>query len=63
MKSLLLEAVRAPKTVVNESSRDTYAQPHVEKPKILSSEEIPNLRGFTDLGVRYPNHFDMQNIL
>lgn len=39
LKDILLEAVRAPKTVVNESIRDTYAQPHIEKPKQLSSAE------------------------
>ena len=47
MKSILLEAVRAPKTIVNESLRDpyvkssknTYAQPHIENPRTLSSEE------------------------
>jgi hypothetical protein len=45
MKSLLLEAVRAPKTVVNESLRDTYAQPHIENPKVLTSEERRSLFG------------------
>ena len=47
MKSILLEAVRAPKTIVNESlrdtytqpSRNTYAQPKVDNPKTLSPEE------------------------
>jgi len=39
LKDILLEAVRAPKTVVNESIRDTYAQPHVEKPRQLSAQE------------------------
>jgi hypothetical protein len=47
MKSILLEAVRAPKTIVNESLRDsyvkpsknTYAQPHIENPRTLSPEE------------------------
>ena len=38
LKDILLEAVRSPKTVVNES-RDTYAQPHIEKPKQLSTSE------------------------
>ena len=28
LKDILLEAVRSPKTIVNESIRDTYAQPH-----------------------------------
>ena len=36
LKDILLEAVRSPKTIVNESIRDTYAQPHIEKPKQLS---------------------------
>ena len=47
MKSILLEAVRAPKTIVNESLRDTYikpskntySQPNIENPKTLSPEE------------------------
>ena len=47
MKSILLEAVRAPKTIVNESLRDTYikpskntyAQPNIENPRTLSPEE------------------------
>ena len=39
LKDILLEAVRAPKTVVQESLRDTYAQPHIEKPKQLTAQE------------------------
>jgi len=39
LKEILLEAVRAPKTIVNESLRDTYAQPHIEKPKQLTAAE------------------------
>ena len=39
LKEILLEAVRAPKTVVNESVRDTYAQPHIEQPKKLTAAE------------------------
>ena len=38
LREILLEAVRAPKTVVAES-RDTYAQPHIEKPKQLTAQE------------------------
>ena len=38
IKDILLEAVRAPKTVVNES-KDTYAQPYIEQPKQLSAQE------------------------
>ena len=39
LKDILLEAVRAPKTVVHESLRDTYAQPHIDKPKQLTAQE------------------------
>jgi len=39
LKDILLEAVRAPKTVVTETVRDTYAQPHLEKPKQLTAAE------------------------
>lgn len=39
LKDILLEAVRAPKTIVTESLRDTYAQPHIEKPKQLTASE------------------------
>jgi hypothetical protein len=39
LKDILLEAVRTPKTVVHESVRDTYAQPHIEKPKQLTAQE------------------------
>jgi len=39
LKDILLEAVRAPKTVVHESIRDTYAQPHIEQPKKLTAAE------------------------
>jgi hypothetical protein len=39
LKDILLEAVRAPKTIVTESLRDTYAQPHLEKPKQLTAAE------------------------
>lgn len=39
LKDILLEAVRAPKTIVTESVRDTYAQPHLEKPKQLTAAE------------------------
>ena len=43
LKEILLEAVRAPKTVVTESLRDTYAQPHIEKPKTLTAAERRNM--------------------
>ena len=39
LKDILLEAVRAPKTVVNETIRDTYAQPHISQPKQLTASE------------------------
>jgi hypothetical protein len=39
LKEILLEAVRSPKTIVNESLKDTYAQPHIEKPKKLTAAE------------------------
>lgn len=38
LRDILLEAVRTPKTVVTET-RDTYAQPHIEKPKQLTAAE------------------------
>jgi hypothetical protein len=37
-KEILMEAVRSPKSIVTES-KDTYAQPHVEKPKKLTPSE------------------------
>ena len=43
MKDILLEAVRSPKTVMNESVRDTYAQPHIENPKQLTPQERRNM--------------------
>jgi hypothetical protein len=43
LRDILLEAVKSPKTVVHESLRDTYAQPHIEKPKSLTSEERRNM--------------------
>ena len=39
LKDILLEAVRAPKTIVTESIKDTYAQPHLANPKKLSPQE------------------------
>ena len=39
LKDILLEAVRAPKTIVTESIKDTYAQPHLSKPKQLTPQE------------------------
>lgn len=43
LKDILLEAVRSPKAVINESLRDTYAQPHIEKPRQLSAQERRNM--------------------
>jgi hypothetical protein len=43
LREIILEAVKTPKTVVNESLRDTYAQPHIEKPRQLTSEERRNM--------------------
>jgi len=42
LKDILLEAVRSPKTIVNES-RDTYAQPHIKKPRQLTAQERRNM--------------------
>jgi hypothetical protein len=39
LKDILLEAVRAPKTIITESLKDTYAQPHLTNPKKLSPQE------------------------
>ena len=40
LREILLEAVKAPKTVVSETVQpNTYAQPHVSQPKQLSSSE------------------------
>ena len=39
LKDILLEAVKSPKTVVNES----YAQPTIEQPKQLTPEERRNM--------------------
>jgi len=38
LKDILLEAVRSPKTVVNET-QGTYAQPKVEQPRQLTAQE------------------------
>lgn len=39
LKDILLEAVRAPRTIVTESIKDTYAQPHLSQPKQLTPSE------------------------
>lgn len=43
LKEILLEAIRSPKTVIKEHVLDTYAQPYIEKPKTLTSEERRNM--------------------
>ena len=55
MKDILLEAIKSPKGVpvgiggygvpntINESLRDTYAQPHIENPKQLTPTERRNM--------------------
>jgi vacuolar-type H+-ATPase subunit E/Vma4 len=44
LKEILLEAVKSPKSIVTES-RDTYAQPYIEKPKQLTASERRNMFG------------------
>jgi vacuolar-type H+-ATPase subunit E/Vma4 len=44
LKEILLEAVKSPKSIVTES-RDTYAQPHIEKPKKLTPSERQSMFG------------------
>ena len=43
LKDILLEAVRSPKTVVQESTVDTYAQPKLNNPIQLTPEERRNM--------------------
>jgi hypothetical protein len=43
LKDILLEAVRSPKMVMNESVRDTYAQPNISQPRQLTAEERRNM--------------------
>ena len=70
LKEILLEAVRAPKTVVNESLRDTYAQPHIEKPKQLTAQErrdmFSGMLGEMQMGgaatSQYANEFKPQSV-
>jgi hypothetical protein len=44
LKEILLEAVKSPKSIVTES-RDTYAQPHIKKPKKLTPSERQSMFG------------------
>ena len=70
LKDILLEAVRAPKTVVQESVRDTYAQPHIERPKQLSPQErrdmFSGMLGEMQMGgvatSQYANEFKPQSV-
>jgi hypothetical protein len=70
LKEILLEAVRAPKTVVTESLRDTYAQPHIEKPKTLTAAErrdmFAGMLGEMQIGgaatSQYANDFKPQTV-
>ena len=43
LREIILEAVKSPKTIMNESLRDTYAQPHISQPKQLTAEERRNM--------------------
>ena len=70
LKDILLEAVRTPKTVVHESIRDTYAQPHIEKPKQLTAQErrdmFSGMLGEMQMGgaatSQYANEFKPQSV-
>jgi len=39
LRDILLEAVKTPKSVVNESVQDTYSQPYIENPRTLTAQE------------------------
>ena len=41
LREILLEAVKSPKVVTE--SKDTYAQPYIEKPKQLTPQERKNM--------------------
>ena len=70
LKDILLEAVRAPKTVVTETVRDTYAQPHIEKPKQLTAAErqamfggiLGEMQNGGTITSQYANEFKPQSI-
>jgi hypothetical protein len=70
LKDILLEAVRAPKTIVHESIKDTYAQPHIEQPKKLNAVErqamFGNILGEMQNGgaitSQYANEFKPQSV-
>jgi hypothetical protein len=70
LKDILLEAVRAPKTVVTETVRDTYAQPHLEKPKQLTAAErqamfggiLGEMQNGGAITSQYANEFKPQSV-
>ena len=39
LKDILLEAIRSPKTIITETLKDNYAQPHIEQPKKLPQQK------------------------
>ena len=65
LKEILLEAVRAPKTIVTESLKDTYAQPHLSNPKKLTPQErqamfggiLEEMQGGGAATTAYAGHF------
>ena len=70
LKEILLEAVRSPKTVVTETVRDTYAQPHIEKPKQLTPAErqamfggiLGEMQNGGTITSQYANEFKPQSV-
>ena len=70
LKEILLEAVCAPKTVVNETIRDTYAQPHIEQPKKLTVAErqamfggiLGEMQNGGTVTSQYANEFKPQSV-
>ena len=70
LKEILLEAVRSPKTVVTETVRDTYAQPHIEKPKQLTPAErqamfggiLGEMQNGGTITSQYANEFRPQSV-
>lgn len=43
LKQIVLESIRSSKPMINESLRDTYAQPHLDAPKKLTPQERQNM--------------------
>ena len=70
LKDILLEAVRAPKTIVTESIKDTYAQPHLSKPKQLTPQErqamfggiLGEMQNGGAITSQYANEFQPQSV-